>query len=138
MARTGHGNKVHHFLGGKTTKNLLVIHIHNTISSLLCFEIAMARRKNGFLSDGSDSDASASGGSEGVYNSQEDADSKAERALFEYKGNKRRKMAGTGGKDAAWEGIFGEGEEEYGGGGRGLGVRRGRGGGSTGRTDWTK
>ena len=71
----------------------------------------MARRKGAFLSDGSDSDDSHQSGSEGGYNSQEDADSRAERALFEYNGSKRRKMAGRG-KASAWEGIFGEEEEQ--------------------------
>lgn len=96
----------------------------------------MARRKPGFLSDGSDSDASASNGDE-EYNSQDDGDSRAERALFEFNGRKRRKTGGTDGKAAAWEGIFGEeGEEDSRPRGRGAPASRGRGGPS--RTDWTK
>ena len=77
----------------------------------------MARRKSGFLSDGSDSDESASGSDAG-YNSQEDDDSRAERRLFENEGNKRRK---TGRKEQAWEGIFGEEDEVS---ARALGARR--------------
>jgi hypothetical protein len=102
--------------------------------------IRMARRKTDYLSDGSDSDGSEDGGgSEGGYNSQEDADSRAERALFEHNGRKRRKVGG-GGKESAWEGIFGEGDDDEGGGSRGgRGGRGGRGrGGRGGRTDWTK
>lgn len=106
----------------------------------------MARRKNGFLSDGSDdSDASVLSGSEDDGpNSQEDEDGLAERRLFEHKGNKRRRVAGgRSGKDHAWEGIFGaeDGEGDGGGrrGGRGVGAKRGRGGkGGGSRTDWTK
>lgn len=98
----------------------------------------MARRKGGFLSDGSDSDASVSDGSDGGYNSQEDGDSKAERALFEHNGNKRRKTGGRGGKEAAWEGIFGEEEDSGRSGGRGFDSRRGGRGGAKSRTDWTK
>lgn len=105
----------------------------------------MARRKNGFLSDGSDdSDASVLSGSEDDGpNSQEDEDGLAERRFFEHSGRKRRKTAGgRSGKDHAWEGIFGDdgdgGERRTG--GRGLGAKRGRGGKSGGgsRTDWTK
>ncbi|EIW66866.1 hypothetical protein TREMEDRAFT_69868 [Tremella mesenterica DSM 1558] len=98
----------------------------------------MPRRRKDYLSDGSDSDASQSGQSEGGFNSQEDEDSRAERELFEYNGNKRRKKGG--GKEAAWEGIFGEEEEDYRAGGRGLGSKRGVRGGkaSSSRTDWTK
>ncbi|WVQ81525.1 hypothetical protein IAT38_003649 [Cryptococcus sp. DSM 104549] len=100
----------------------------------------MPRRKNAYLSDGSDSDASVSGGSASEYDSQEDQDSRAERRLFEHKGAKRRKT-GRSGKEDNWEGIFGEEEEESRGGrgdigGRGGGRGRGRGGSS--RTDWTK
>ena len=88
----------------------------------------MARRKNAYLSDGSDSDASAaSAGSS--YNSQEDGDSRAERRLFEHKGQKRRKT-GRSGKDYAWEGIFGADDEPR----SGLGGRQRNGG----PTDWTK
>lgn len=97
----------------------------------------MPRRKNAYLSDGSDSEASGSEASEGGFNSQEDEDSRAERALFEYSGRKRRRM-GQGGKEAAWEGIFGEEAEDRRAGGRGLGARRGGRGGSSGRTDWTR
>lgn len=98
----------------------------------------MARRKNGFLSDGSDdSDASISPGSEDEgFNSQEDGDARAERNLFEHSGRKRRKMGN--GKDQAWEGIFGEDPEEGRGGGRGLGSRRGGKKGGGGKPDWTK
>jgi len=99
----------------------------------------MPRRKNAYLSDGSDSDASGSGGSEGGHNSQEGEDSKAERALFEHNGRKRRKMGGRSGKESAWEGVFGADEDDSRQGGRGLGARRGgRGGGISGRADWTK
>jgi tuftelin-interacting protein 11 len=103
----------------------------------------MARRKNGFLSDGSDdSDASVEAGSEDDgYNSQEDGDGRAERALFEHNGRKRRKTGGgRTGKDQAWEGIFGEDEDSGRAGGRGLGAKRGGRGGKSagGRTDWTK
>ena len=95
----------------------------------------MARRKNGIVSDGSDSDASQQSASEG-YNSQEDGDSRAERALFEQK-PKRRRVGG--GKASAWEGIFGEGDDEDRGPRGGLGGRGGRGGrGPGGKTDWTK
>ena len=101
----------------------------------------MARRKNGFLSDGSDdSNASDQEGSDEGYNSQEDGDSRAERALFEHNGRKRRRMGAGRGKDSAWEGIFGEDEDSGRAGGRGLGAKGGRGGKSArgGRTDWTK
>ncbi|KAK8843422.1 hypothetical protein IAR55_007079 [Kwoniella newhampshirensis] len=101
----------------------------------------MPRRKNAYLSDGSDSEASASGGSIEDYDSQEDEDSRAERRLFENKGSKRRKTGDRGGKEAAWEGIFGEeGEDQGRNGGRGLGARgKGRGGASSkSRSDWTK
>ena len=87
------------------------------------------------MSDGSDSDASADSGSDGGYNSQEDGDSRAERELFEQKPNKRRR---TNGKASAWEGIFGEDEEETSrprGGGIGA---RGRSRGQASKTDWTK
>ncbi|ORY26267.1 GC-rich sequence DNA-binding factor-like protein-domain-containing protein [Naematelia encephala] len=96
----------------------------------------MPRRKTAYLSDGSDSDASQSEGSEGGFNSQEDADSKAERALFEHNGRKRRR-GGGGGKAAAWEGVFGDEEDEGRAGGGGLGSRR-SGNKQKARTDWTK
>jgi len=101
----------------------------------------MARRKTAYLSDGSDSDPASDDGSEGGFNSQEDGDSRAERALFEYNGSKRRKMGGGRTKESAWEGIFGEDEDEGGGrggrgGGRGGRGRGGRGGAS--RSDFTK
>ncbi|OCF31369.1 tuftelin-interacting protein 11 [Kwoniella heveanensis BCC8398] len=96
----------------------------------------MPRRKNAFLSDGSDSDASVSADSIDDYNSQEDEDSRAERRLFEHKG-KKRKTGGRSGKESAWEGVFGEDDEEATGrGGRGLGAKGRRAAGS--RTDWTK
>ena len=98
----------------------------------------MPRRRNTYLSDGSDTDASGSGGSEGAYNSQEDEDSKAERALFEHNGRKRRKMLGRSGKDSAWEGIFGPDEEEGRQGVQGIGLKRQGRGGILGRADWTK
>jgi tuftelin-interacting protein 11 len=103
----------------------------------------MARRKNGFLSDGSDSGDSDAGGSDDGFNSQEDGDSRAERALFEYNGSKRRKMAGgRGSKESAWEGIFGEDDEDGSRpGGRGIGAKRGGRGGRNGigaRSDVTK
>lgn len=97
----------------------------------------MGRRKKDFLSDGSDSDSSAALGSDGGYDSQEDADSKAERRLFEHR--HKRPRTGQNGKDAAWEGIFGEEEaprprQTRG----GLGARGGGKGASSSRTDWTK
>jgi len=95
----------------------------------------MARRKTAYLSDGSDSEGSQDGASDGGYNSQEDGDSRAERALFEYNGSKRRKMGATGGKASAWEGIFGEGEEDERPQARGLGSRGGRGGAARPRSD---
>jgi len=95
----------------------------------------MARRKNAYLSDGSDSADSEGEASAGGYNSQEDADSRAERALFEYNGSKRRKMVARGGKESAWEGIFGEDEEDSRSTNRGLGASRGRGGTSRPRSD---
>ncbi|ODN74686.1 hypothetical protein L202_07017 [Cryptococcus amylolentus CBS 6039] len=100
----------------------------------------MPRRKNAYLEDGSDSDASISGQSDGAYDSQEDGDYKAERRLFEFKSNKRRRTDGRSGKEDAWEGIFGEGDEDVGGrGGRGgIGGRGRKPGASSSRTDWTK
>lgn len=98
----------------------------------------MPRRKNDYLSDGSDSDASNSARSQDGYNSQEDPDARDERRLFEFKGNKRRKTDGRSGKDAAWEGIFGE-EDGVGGVPRRGGIGgRGRPGPSSLRADWTK
>lgn len=98
---------------------------------VLHLTLKMPRRKNGIVSDGDDSDDSQQSVSEG-YNSQEDGDSRAERALFEQKHKRRR----TGdGKADAWEGIFGEGDEDRGP-RRGLGGRRGRGRGA--KTDWTR
>ena len=84
----------------------------------------MPRRKNAFLSDGSDSEETHTEGSEGGYNSQEDEDSRAERALFEHNGRKRRKKGFRGGKEFAWEGIFGADEEETKYTSRGLGSKR--------------
>ncbi|WWC73228.1 uncharacterized protein I206_107194 [Kwoniella pini CBS 10737] len=96
----------------------------------------MPRRKNAFLSDGSDSEGSNSAESIADYDSQEDDDSRAEKSLFEHKG-KRRRTGGAGhGKASAWEGIFGE-EPEEGHGARGIGSRK-KGAGKSGRTDWTK
>lgn len=95
----------------------------------------MARRKTAYLSEGSDSEASDGEASNGGYNSQEDADSRAERALFEYNGSKRRKMGARGGKESAWEGIFGEDEDEARTQAQGLGARRGRGRSSRPRSD---
>ena len=115
------------------------IHHWSTLNSYFYSEVpvGMPRRRD-YLSDGSDSEASLSQGSEDGANSQEDEDSKAERRLFEYNSRKRRKTGG--GKEAAWEGIFGEESEGARGGGRGLGSRRGgkRGGFMGGKTDWTK
>ena len=93
----------------------------------------MARRKTGFLSDGTDSDESGPAGDD-AYNSQDDGDSRAEKALFEFNGKKRRRTE-VDGKSSAWEGIFGEQEESS---GRGLGAGRGAHGGMSKRTDWTK
>lgn len=98
----------------------------------------MPRRKNDYLSDGSDSDASNSALSLDGYNSQEDPDARAERRLFEFKGNKRRKTDGRSGKHAAWEGVFGEEDGVGGMPGRGGIGGRGRPGSSSLRTDWTK
>ncbi|OXH30890.1 tuftelin-interacting protein 11 [Cryptococcus neoformans] len=98
----------------------------------------MPRRKNDYLSDGSDSDASNSVLSLDGYNSQEDPDARAERRLFEFKGNKRRKTDGRSGKHAAWEGVFGEEDGVGGMPGRGGIGGRGRPGSSSLRTDWTK
>lgn len=69
----------------------------------------MGRRKPQYIDD-SDSDSPRSQPDSEGFNSQEDADSRAERRLFERNGrNKRRR---TGGKESAWEGIFGDEEEE--------------------------
>jgi tuftelin-interacting protein 11 len=84
------------------------------------------------LSDGSDSDASMASDDDG-YNSQEDGDSRAERALFERKHKRPR----TGGKEAAWEGIFGAEPEQQARGRGGLGTRGGKPA-SGSRSDWTK
>ncbi|KLT39752.1 TFP11-domain-containing protein [Cutaneotrichosporon oleaginosum] len=92
----------------------------------------MARRKKDILDDGTDSDASDQSGSEGGFGSQEDDDSRAERRLFEHRRKRPRTMGN--GKAAAWEGIFGEGDD-------GGGLRRPRSGGvrpGNERTDWTK
>lgn len=64
----------------------------------------MGRRKPQYIDD-SDSDSDNSNRDSDGYNSQEDADSRAERQLFERNSRKRRR---TGGKESAWEGIFGE------------------------------
>ncbi|WWC64165.1 uncharacterized protein I303_106773 [Kwoniella dejecticola CBS 10117] len=96
----------------------------------------MPRRKNAYLSDGSDSEGSGSAESIADYDSQEDDDSRAERRLFEHKGKRRRTGGGQNGKASAWEGIFGE-EPEEGHGGRGIGSRK-KGASSSSRTDWTK
>lgn len=98
----------------------------------------MARRKNGILDDGSDSDGSAGAGSDDSFNSQDDEDSRAERRLFEHK-RKRPRTGGTG-KAAAWEGVFGEDENAPRHRSRGgLGARGGRTkGGDGARTDFTK
>ncbi|WVQ75429.1 hypothetical protein IAR50_005054 [Cryptococcus sp. DSM 104548] len=100
----------------------------------------MPRRRNAYLSDGSDSDVSLSGQSDGAYDSQEDGDSKAERRLFEHKSNKRRRTDGRSGKEDAWEGIFGEGDEDgpARGGRGGIGGTGRKPGASSSRTDWTK
>lgn len=66
--------------------------------------LEMGRRKPQYIDD-SDSDSDNSQRDSEGYNSQEDADSRAERQLFERNSRKRRK---TGGKESAWEGIFGE------------------------------
>ncbi|ORX39009.1 GC-rich sequence DNA-binding factor-like protein-domain-containing protein [Kockovaella imperatae] len=90
----------------------------------------MPRRKNDYMSDGgSDSDASEPSGSDEEFNSDANEDSRAERRLFE-QGSKRRKVARRG-KEAAWEGIFGEGDGEGGRRARGLGARNGSGAGRT-------
>lgn len=97
----------------------------------------MARRKKGFLDDGSDSDASNESVSEDGFDSQEDGDSRAERRLFEHR-HKRPRTMDRDGKAAAWEGIFGEDDNGVGRRPRG-GPGRPRGGGpSSERTDWTK
>ncbi len=82
----------------------------------------MGRRKKDFLSDGS-SDSGGSEGDEG-YDSQEDPDQRAARELFEHGGRRKKRRVGDG-KSEAWEGIFGEDEEEP----DRRGPRRGKGGG---------
>lgn len=69
----------------------------------------MGRRKQQFIDD-SDSDSDVSRNESEGYNSQEDADSRLERNLFERKRKRRR----TDGKQSAWEGVFGEDEEDQG------------------------
>jgi tuftelin-interacting protein 11 len=69
----------------------------------------MGRRRQQFIDD-SDSDSDVSRNESEGYNSQEDADSRLERNLFERKRKRRR----TGGKESAWEGVFGEDDEEQG------------------------
>ncbi|KAJ9106349.1 hypothetical protein QFC21_001495 [Naganishia friedmannii] len=69
----------------------------------------MGRRKQQFLDD-SDSDSDVSRNESEGYNSQEDADSRLERNLFERKRKRRR----TDGKQSAWEGVFGEDDEDQG------------------------
>ncbi|KAJ9124319.1 hypothetical protein QFC22_001119 [Naganishia vaughanmartiniae] len=69
----------------------------------------MGRRKQQFIDD-SDSDSDVSRNESEGYNSQEDADSRLERNLFERKRKRRR----TDGKASAWEGVFGEEEEHQG------------------------
>lgn len=68
----------------------------------------MGRRKPQYLQD-SDSDSDISKRDSDGYNSQEDGDSRTERALFERNARKRRR---TGGKESAWEGIFGEDDDD--------------------------
>jgi tuftelin-interacting protein 11 len=87
----------------------------------------MARRKKDYLSDGS-SDSGASGSEDGDgYDPREDPDVREERELFK---NARKKRRVGEGKQAAWEGIFGEEEEDVperrrSRGGRGGGPSRG-------------
>jgi tuftelin-interacting protein 11 len=74
----------------------------------------MARRKKDYASDySSDSDAEGSDG----YDDHRDADpdERAERELFEQNsGRKKRRLNRGAGKASAWEGIFGEDDEEPG------------------------
>lgn len=97
----------------------------------------MTRRKQKILSDGSDSESEGDNGSDIDFDSQEDEDSRAERRLFERR-QRKRPRTGRSGKEAAWEGIFGEGDN---GSGRrpggGIGSRQGAAKGGS-RTDWTK
>jgi hypothetical protein len=71
---------------------------------------SMARRKKDYLSDGSSESGVSEPADEG-YDSQEDPDARAERVLFEHGGRRKKRRMGDG-KSAAWEGIFGEDEEE--------------------------
>jgi tuftelin-interacting protein 11 len=68
----------------------------------------MGRRKQQYLDDDSSDSDRPNNDSDG-YNSQEDADARTERVLFERNARKRRRM---GGKESAWEGVFGEDDGE--------------------------
>lgn len=98
----------------------------------------MARRKQKYLSDGSDSEDANDALSDNDYDSQEDDDSRAERRLFERR-QRKRPRTGRSGKDAAWEGIFQEGDYDlkrsY---GAGLGSGRRAAADTSSRSDWTR
>ncbi len=81
----------------------------------------MARRKSGFMSDGSSDSGASDDELEGVNGRDSQDDEFAPR-------RKRRKVDKEKGKAGAWEGIFGEEDDEpsY---GRGAGGGRGRRGG---------
>lgn len=74
----------------------------------------MARRKKDYASDYS-SDSGASG-SDGYDEHRDDnPDERAERELFEQRtGRKKRRLNRGDGKASAWEGIFGEDDEDSG------------------------
>lgn len=98
----------------------------------------MARRKQKILSDGSDSGSESDDGSDIDFDSQEDEDSRAERRLFERR-QRKRPRTGRSGKQAAWEGIFGEDEGNFGKRfGGGIGSRQVSSKGGSSRNDWTK
>lgn len=98
----------------------------------------MARRKQRLLSDGSDSGSGDDTGSDIDFDSQEDEDSRAERRLFERRQRKRPRTGGSG-KEASWQGIFGEGDSDMGRrAGGGIGSRQGASKGTGSRSDWTK
>jgi tuftelin-interacting protein 11 len=74
----------------------------------------MARRKKDYASDYS-SDSGASG-SDGYDEHRDDnPDERADRELFEQRtGRKKRRLNRGDGKASAWEGIFGEDDEDSG------------------------
>jgi tuftelin-interacting protein 11 len=74
----------------------------------------MARRKKDYASDySSDSEGQDSDANEDYQGL--DPDERAERELFEQNsGRKKRRLNKGGGKASAWEGIFGEDDEDVG------------------------